>query len=122
MEGKSVIKFRFPSGAFLVKEFLSAEEQVDIAQLCVNEFVQKPYRTNLSGGKGLYEDSSESEVEVPSESKESPTKEEYCFNERIRWSNLGFNYDWTHRTYPKTKTNVPKVIEDISARANVLYN
>ena len=36
IQGKKVIKFKFPEGAFLVKQFLSFEEQVGISQQCVN--------------------------------------------------------------------------------------
>lgn len=46
----------------------------------------------------------------------------YHFNEKIRWANVGYQYDWTERKYPNMKTEIPEVIQTISERANKLYN
>ena len=31
----------------------------------------------------------------------------YCFDRKIRWSNVGYQYDWNNRTYPAEKTSLP---------------
>ena len=49
-------------------------------------------------------------------------KGDYDFNEKIRWANVGYQYDWTLRKYPEKKTPIHKSIAQLSDRANNLYN
>ena len=35
---------------------------------------------------------------------------------------MGYQYDWTNRTYPKSKTHVPTTIDTLCERANKLYH
>lgn len=34
----------------------------------------------------------------------------YTFNNKIRWANVGYQYDWNNRHYPPEKTVVPDPI------------
>lgn len=36
-------------------------------------------------------------------------------------ANLGFQYDWPHRTYPKTQVPIPPTVTHLTARAKALY-
>ena len=35
----------------------------------------------------------------------------YLFNDKIRWANVGYQYDWTLRKYPDKKTNMHPLIK-----------
>jgi len=59
-------------------------------------YCKKPYITNLDQLK-----------EKDDESLFIKDVNKYCFNNKIRWSNMGFQYDWTNRTYPDQKTQLP---------------
>ena len=37
-------------------------------------------------------------------------------------ANLGYQYDWPHRSYPATKVPVPKSISSMTAKAHKLFN
>jgi hypothetical protein len=53
------------------------------------------------------ESSGPDEVEEVKEPQKPSAQKLYNFDDRIRWANLGYNYDWTNRKYPSTKTPVP---------------
>ena len=38
---------KFPDGAYLIKNFLSLDEQVELTLKVINEYVKPPYRTNV---------------------------------------------------------------------------
>jgi len=97
LKGFKVYKLKTISGVYIIKNFLSLEEQLEIAKSMLNEYIQSPYRTNLDNTVNI----DESKIHVKDKNK-------YCFNNKIRWSNLGFQYDWTNRRYPDEKTSLPK--------------
>lgn len=36
-------------------------------------------------------------------------------------SNLGYQYDWPHRSYPTTRVSIPETITKLTQKASVLY-
>ena len=64
----------------------------------------KPYRTNLF----IYEDE---DTSYKSEKYIVNDNEKYFFNKKIRWTNLGYQYNWNERIYPEAKTIVPQEIQ-----------
>jgi hypothetical protein len=36
-------------------------------------------------------------------------------------ANLGYQYDWPHRSYPKTQVPIPKNVNKLTRRAQNLY-
>lgn len=104
-------EFDFPQGLFVIKDFLTIQEQIDTSLKCLNLYHKKPNRTNLY----IYD------PETANPNEPLPTyelskflvddPEKYYFNKKIRWANLGYHYDWNERMYPKGKTNIP---EDMS--------
>jgi hypothetical protein len=36
-------------------------------------------------------------------------------------ANLGYQYDWPHRCYPKTQVPIPATIAKLTKQAQVLY-
>lgn len=40
----------------MIKEFCEEEEQIQIGCEALNEFICRPYRTNLDGTNGLYKE------------------------------------------------------------------
>ena len=40
----------------------------------------------------------------------------YCFDRKIRWSNVGYQYDWNNRTYPAEKTSLPIDLLNLSEK------
>lgn len=52
----------------------------------------------------------------------SDEKKGYFFNDKIRWANVGYQYDWTERKYPNMKTEIPPAISELCERANKLFN
>ncbi|KAM3139762.1 hypothetical protein pb186bvf_008220 [Paramecium bursaria] len=106
----STYRFPHPQGVYLVKEFLSFEDQIRIAQLCLNDYILPPYRTNLF----IYDQQQKFEAETTHDDNK------YHFNHKIRWTNVGQQYDWDNRKYPQQKAPVPDPIQEISQRANHL--
>lgn len=40
----------------------------------------------------------------------------YCFDRKIRWSNVGYQYDWNNRNYPSEKTSLPIDLFNLSEK------
>ncbi len=38
----------------------------------------------------------------------------YYFNKKIRWANVGYQYDWNNRTYPSEKSSLPPDLDNLS--------
>ena len=36
-------------------------------------------------------------------------------------SNLGYQYDWPHRSYPTTRVSIPQTITKLTKKAATLY-
>jgi alkylated DNA repair protein alkB family protein 1 len=141
VEGAEVYAVEAPAGAYLVKGFMDVEQQYQIGFEAMNYFVHRPYRTNLDGTNGLYletkEEKQERKGQVEEREKEKEAEEEkvdegkkveegdgssgYYFDERVRMANLGYQYDWPHRSYPKTKVPIPPSIQSLTARAQQLF-
>jgi len=103
-----VFKFNFPEGCFVIKNFLTIPEQLALSKRCINEYYKKPNRTNLY----IYdpEFNQNKDEPLPTYDKklfvvDDPKK--YYFNTKIRWSNIGFQYDWNDRIYPAGQTAIP---------------
>lgn len=118
LNGFQVYKFLEPEGIYLIKKFLTIPEQLLITIKCLNEYSKKPYRTNLF----IYENDNQNNINVEKEEVKSIYSTEhtynkeryyvkdfsrYCFDRKIRWSNVGYQYDWNNRTYPEEKTTLP---------------
>ena len=72
VNGYDVFELKRPEGAFLVRRFCEVEEQIEIGMQALNEYIFRPYRTNLDGTNGLYDQGFEYKDEVIVE----PTYEE----------------------------------------------
>lgn len=128
IDGAEVVKLPEPEGAYLVKNFMSVKEQLQIGYEALNHYINRPYRTNLDGTNGLYhkeeemiemEENEEAQIE---EIKDEDGKVLYYFNEKIRMANLGYQYDWPHRSYPSTKVPIPPSITALTTKAAQLFN
>lgn len=109
-------KFESPSGLILIKDYINKKRQVEICQKSLNIYHKKPHRTNLY----IYED------DFKNDPKWKDTKfynkehfivddpKRYHFNTKIRWSNIGKQYDWDNRGYLKTQSKVPKELEEMA--------
>ena len=109
-------KFHFPQGTYLIKDYLPIADQLDLTKRCLNEYIKKPHRTNLF----IYEkpeEYDESEESKKEDKEEKPAYDiskflvddpkKYYFNKKIRWSNVGYQYNWNERMYPHDKTGIP---------------
>jgi alkylated DNA repair protein alkB homolog 1 len=138
--GKVVCEVGEPQGAYLVKGFIPEEKQWQLGFQAINDFVRRPYRTNLDGTNGLYlekeekmermveregkvEDAGEGRVEEHVNKEEGrewaeeglePSKG-YFFNDSIRMANLGYQYDWPHRCYPHSHVPIPPAVRQLTA-------
>jgi len=72
----------FPEGVIVVKKFLSFEEQIELASECLNNYILKPYRTNLF----IYE----GDKSYDREKYLIHDTNKYYFDTKIRWTNLGY--------------------------------
>lgn len=57
----------------------------------MNEYTQPPYRTNLF----IYKEDEDFTKSTVHDDKR------YHFNNKIRWANVGYQYDWNNRHYPQ---------------------
>jgi len=90
----------------LIKDYVSPIRQLEICKEAMNEWVNKPHRTNLF----IYEDSYQEE-DKPKNEKEILKKivnddERYFFHTAVRWANIGDQYDWANRCYFSKKKQV----------------
>ena len=91
---------------------MNVEEQMQVGYEALNRYIYRPYRTNLDGTNGLYDQEQqkqmiENKLVEPQQIKDENNNIQYYFNEKIRMANLGYQYDWPHRSYPSTKVNIP---------------
>jgi len=110
-------KFFFPEGVVVIKNFLSIEEQINSCKKCLNDYHKKPNRTNLY----IYEEGTPEYPPgtLPTYEKERfvvSDTEKYYFNKKIRWSNVGYQYDWNNRLYPSGGTEIPADLKESSTR------
>lgn len=87
-----VYTFSKPSGFIVIKDFLPLPLQLKIANNALNDYVNKPHRTNMF----IYEKTNNETGEIikgkefeldPQYVVNDPKK--YFFNTRVRWTNLG---------------------------------
>ena len=119
----SVFTFDFPKGLSVIKNFLTIPEQLLLGGKCINEFFKKPNRTNLY----IYEDHPGANKNEPLPTydlnqylEKDPNK--YYFDRKIRWSNIGFQYDWNNRLYPTGQTSIPVDLQQYPLRVLKLLN
>lgn len=140
----SAYKLDFPSGVYIIKNAVSIKQQLDVALNCMNSFVHRPYRTNLfiyeenpdwktTYNPGTKEDDSSS-FSYPSSSISKKQQaypankfhvndfKKFNFNKKIRWSNVGAQYDWDKREYPAFTTPMPDIINDLCSLAKDLLH
>lgn len=87
-----VYTFSKPSGFVVVKDFLPLSLQLKIANDAMNEYVNKPHRTNMF----IYEKTDPvtgeilkgKEFEIDPQSVTNDSKK-FFFNSRVRWANIG---------------------------------
>ena len=48
--------------------------------------------------------------------------EKYYFNKKIRWANVGYQYDWDNRMYPETKTFLPEHLEKLCEKTRIFVD
>jgi len=81
---------------------MEPRRQVEICQRALNVYINAPHRTNLY----IYEEEYKKDPDGLHKANDynknhwvvsDPTT--YHFNTKIRWSNIGQQYDWDHRTY-----------------------
>jgi alkylated DNA repair protein alkB family protein 1 len=109
--------FLQPEGVHVIKNFLTIEEQLMFCQKCLNEYHKKPNRTNLyiyEEGAPEYPEGTLPTYEMDKFLVADPQK--YYFNKKIRWSNVGYQYDWNNRMYPSGGTLIPDELKSISLR------
>ena len=114
--------FNFPEGLYVIKDLLTIPEQILLTKKCVNDYHKKPNRTNLH----IYEKEGKKDNE-PVQTydlnvflEKDPKK--YYFNRKIRWSNLGFQYDWNDRLYPAGQTGIPDDLAQYPLKVLELMN
>ena len=103
-------KFAWPKGLMLIKNYIKPIRQLEICKEAMNDWVNKPHRTNL----WIYEDSYTAD-DKPKNFKEIQKKivdddNNYFFHSAIRWANIGKQYDWANRSYfSPEKTMIPTI-------------
>jgi len=108
-----VFKFNFPEGLYVIKNFLTIPEQLALSKKCINDYYKKPNRTNLY----IYDPEFNQNKDEPLQTYDKKLfvvddPKKYYFNTKIRWSNIGFQYDWNDRLYPAGQTAIP---DDLAA-------
>lgn len=107
-----LFSFASPRGFFILKNFLSAQEQLLLAQTALNELARPPHRTNLY----IYEeDYRRNPANAYSSAKPYDAQrfavsddDRFHFNTKVRWANVGEQYDWDNRRYfPRGATEIP---------------
>jgi len=119
----TVFKFKFPEGLYVIKNFLTIPEQLHLSKKCINEYHKKPNRTNLY----IYDEEYHKNKDEPLPTYDKPSfivddPDQYYFNKKIRWSNIGFQYDWNDRLYPTGHTKIPEDLEQFPLRVLKIMN
>jgi len=71
-------------GLLILPGFLTEDEQLVLAQKCLAEYPSPKHRSNLTPHHGCIDDLWETRPDLL---------------EQLRWVTLGYQYDWTNRTY-----------------------
>ena len=115
-----------PEGLIVIKNYFSLKQQIEIAHKALNEYIFDPFRTNLfiyedyspypvKYREQLAQEQAQETLEGENEADtvndynpEAPPYnykhfihlgEDYNFNSKLRWANLGHQYNWTNRCY-----------------------
>jgi alkylated DNA repair protein alkB family protein 1 len=83
--GVEVVAVPGCEGLCILPGFLTEEEQLQLAERCLADYPTPEHRSNLTPQHGRIERLWE-------------TREDLL--EQLRWVTLGYQYDWTNRTYP----------------------
>jgi len=102
--GARVVNVPGRDGLVVLPGFLSEEEQLALALRCLADYPSPPHRTNLTPQHGVIERLWETRSDL---------------FEQLRWVTLGYQYDWTNRTYPlKDRVSVPPELCHYAAAAS----
>ena len=105
-------KFASPAGLTLIKSYIPKKDQVLITQRAINTYINKPHRTNLY----IYSDPVK-KLTSKAYNKEHfivSDPQKYHFNTKIRWSNLGKQYDWDNRGYLSLESPMPAELSEMA--------
>lgn len=108
--------FSWPKGLMLIKNYLSPIRQIDITLNAMNNWINKPQRTNLF----IYEDQNlKQNSTAPKNFKAIQAKivddeNRFFFQRAIRWVNVGKQYDWPNRCYMSPITELPELLQELS--------
>lgn len=130
--GKTIQGFKFPepSGLIVLKKYTEPKLQLELSRKAINEYIRKPHRTNLyiyQKTNPAKEPLSEKDTQyTPTAANTTPPDTQsynkqqfiasdpsrYHFNTKIRWSNMGRQYDWSARNYMASESPItPELIE-----------
>lgn len=98
-------------GFYILPNFLSKKEQKLLVKHSLHNWCRKPAATNV---RRLIELGHQDFVSTPD--SETVLSEG---GERVRWANLGYKYDWTHRKYfeQEPEISLPEILVNLSKKA-----
>lgn len=123
--GKTIRGFKFPepSGLIVLKQYTEIPLQLEVCRKALNEYMRKPHRTNLY----IYEkdtekmDDPDKDKKVHHDAKDYNKDhfivydpQRYFFNSKIRWANLGRQYNWDKRDYFVKDSHIPTELNDLA--------
>eukprot|EP01016_Furgasonia_blochmanni_P047673 TRINITY_DN7029_c0_g2_i1.p1 TRINITY_DN7029_c0_g2~~TRINITY_DN7029_c0_g2_i1.p1 ORF type:complete len:298 (+),score=45.89 TRINITY_DN7029_c0_g2_i1:102-896(+) len=101
---------------YVIKNYMKKEDVVRLTTKCLNEFIKAPNRTNLYiyGDDWVIPEGENAPRDYDKDKYVVSDPKKYHFNKKIRWSNLGYQYDWNNRTYPSGVTSIPQDLSEIA--------
>lgn len=115
--GRVLDKFEFdsPAGLIIVKDYSSPLVQARTVQRALNSYIAPPHRTNLYIYSEEYQaDDKKLHNPSPYNLSDYKTSSLYSFNTKIRWSNIGRQYNWDERNYFKDSSPIPSELIYVS--------
>ena len=83
---REFIENNLPPGCILVRNAISTLDQIKLAKVCLETFAYFPHNNVSALIQNVFE-------------YEKLTREEFL--RKLKWSNLGYHFDWTNRRYHK---------------------
>ncbi|KRX08067.1 hypothetical protein PPERSA_02199 [Pseudocohnilembus persalinus] len=117
----TVYELQSPQGVYIIKDCISIKDQLDIAKNCMNKYIHEPYRQKKQSEENKEQDKSDTVSMMSQNTAKDYNKDHFVINDyqkfnfdtKIRWANVGSQYDWDNRQYPLVQTPMPQQIYDL---------
>lgn len=123
---KLILELRGYEGFYVIPEALSPVQQLNLAEMCLTEWIEPPNISNIPEQPSQYWQRYIMDTDVKEKREACAMKRRRTSSlDRLRWVTLGYHYDWEKRKYASQYNTFPPELSilcsDIAHACNGSY-